>query len=276
MHRKELPPRLGGRVPRALTIAGSDSGGGAGIQADLKTFAALGVHGMTAITSVTAQNTVEVGAAFDLPPEIVRRQIDLVADDIGVDAAKTGMLSSAEIIETVAEAIRRHAIHALVVDPVMISTAGAALIEEAAIRTLVTVLFPEALLVTPNLPEAEVLVGHSVRGREEIESAAAAILQMGPRAVFIKGGHDLRSEEALDFYADASQTEWLAARRVPTANTHGSGCTLAAAITAELARGRPLLPACRAAKRYVTKAIEHALELGRGPGPLGHFYRFWG
>lgn len=275
MDRKESPSRSKIRVPCALTIAGSDSGGGAGIQADLKTFGALGVHGMSAITSVTAQNTVEVGEVFDLPPRIVRRQIDLVADDIGVDAAKTGMLSSVEIIQTVAGAVRRHEIHLLVVDPVMISTTGARLIEESAVRALVNDLFPEALLVTPNLQEAEILVGFRVRSEEEIERAAAAILRMGPRAVLIKGGHRQNQEEAVDFYADATQTEWLVARRVPTTNTHGSGCTLAAAVTAELARGLPLLPACREAKRYVTRALEHALELGHGPGPLGHFHRFW-
>jgi len=185
------------------------------------------------------------------------------------------MLSSAEIIRTVAEAVRRHKIHALVVDPVMISTAGAPLIDESAVRTLVTDLFPEALLVTPNLHEAEVLVGFPVRSKAEIEKAAEVILRTGPRAVFIKGGHGRSEEDAVDFYADAKRTEWLAARRIPTINTHGSGCTLAAAVTAELARGLPLPAACREAKRYVTKALEHALELGRGPGPLGHFHRFW-
>ncbi|MFZ0426533.1 MAG: bifunctional hydroxymethylpyrimidine kinase/phosphomethylpyrimidine kinase [Acidobacteriota bacterium] len=275
MQRNELSRPGAVRRPRALTIAGSDSGGGAGIQADLKTFGALGVHGMSAITSVTAQNTVEVGEIYDLPARIVRRQIDLVASDIGVDAAKTGMLSSVEIIETVAEAVSRQGIGTLVVDPVMVSTSGAPLIAEAAVGALVERLFPLALLVTPNLHEAEALTGLNLDCDEAIEAAAAAILRMGPRAVLIKGGHREQREEVADLLADAAGREWLRAPRVPTRNNHGSGCTLSAAIVAGLASGLPLLPACQQAKQYVTEALKHSLELGHGPGPLGHFYALW-
>lgn len=262
-----------GRIPRALTIAGSDSGGGAGIQADLKTFGALGVHGMSAVTSLTAQNTVEVAEIFDVPGSFVKRQIDLVVEDIGVDAAKTGMLSSAEIVEVVADAAIRHRFERLVVDPVMVSTTGASLLEPSAVDALVNRLFPIALLVTPNLQEAEALTGSPIRDRRSIERAAATIRRMGPRAVLIKGGHQESDTNAADFFVDASHSEWLSARRVPTPHTHGSGCTLSAAIAAWLARGLPLPEACRRAKRYVTAALEHALDIGHGPGPLGHFYR---
>lgn len=275
MHRNEPSPRSAPRIPRALSIAGSDSGGGAGIQADLKTFGALGVHGMTAITTVTAQNTIKVGEIFDLPPWMVRRQIELVADDIGVDAAKTGMLSSASIIETVAETVSRLGIRTLVVDPVMISTSGARLIEQSAVSALVEMLFPRALLVTPNLHEAEALTGRSIRCDADVGKAASEILEMGPQAVLIKGGHRQTEVEAVDFYADSERTERLVERRIMTTNTHGSGCTLAAAITAYLARGLLPLEACREAKRYVTRALAHALEIGQGPGPLGHFYELW-
>ncbi len=275
MDMNEFPSREIDRIPRALTIAGSDSGGGAGIQADLKTFGALGVYGMSAITSVTAQNTVEVGEIFDLPPDLIRRQIDLVVEDIGVDAAKTGMLSSLRIIETVAEAVARHDIGTLVVDPVLISTSGAPLIENAAATALVELLFPRALVVTPNLHEAGALTGRPVRTAVEIEEAAEVLLAAGPKAVLIKGGHRGDGEDAVDLYADATRREWLTAKRVATPNTHGSGCTLAAAIAAGLARGLPLLPACRIAKQYVTRALEHSLTLGHGPGPLGHFFELW-
>lgn len=252
-------------IPRALSIAGSDSGGGAGIQADLKTFSALGVFGMTAITAVTAQNTAEVTAVVEIPPEDVGRQIDAVVTDIGVDAAKTGMLSSAPIIEVVAGRIKRHRIANLVVDPVMISKAGAPLLRPEAMTTLRRLVLPLALVVTPNLHEAGALLGREIRTVEEMEAAARALADLGPKYVVVKGGH--LEGAAVDVMLGGGRVERLEARRIETPHTHGTGCVFSAAITAGLARGQDVPDAVRAAKRFITRAIETALPLGRGHGP---------
>ncbi len=261
-------------IPRALSIAGSDSGGGAGIQADLKTFSALDVFGMTAITAVTAQNTAEVTSIVELPPEEVGRQIDAVVTDIGVDAAKTGMLSSAPIIEVVADRIRRHRITQLVVDPVMISKAGTPLLRPEAMAALRRDLLPLALVVTPNLHEAGALAGREVRTLEEMEEAARALAAFGPRYVVVKGGH--LEGAAVDVLFDGGRIERLEARRVLTKHTHGTGCVFSAAITAGLARGRDVPEAIRDAKVFITRAIEAALPLGRGHGPANPMHAWRG
>ena len=262
-------------IHRALTIAGSDSGGCAGIQADLKTFGALGVHGMSAITAVTAQNTREVLSIFSLPPQIVRDQIDAVVEDIGVDAAKTGMLSSADVTHAVACALEKHSIPRLVVDPVMVSTSGARLMEESAIEALTNRLLPLALIVTPNIPEAEELVGHRLVEEDEIWEAAEVIRRRGPRVVVIKGGHLIDGSRSVDYLQDESGALRLEGPRISTSNTHGSGCTFAAAVTAYLARGLFPREACRLAKEYVTEALRKSLSIGSGHGPLGHFWKSW-
>jgi hydroxymethylpyrimidine kinase/phosphomethylpyrimidine kinase len=222
------------KVFRALTIAGSDSGGGAGIQADLKTFAALGVHGMTAITSITAQNTVTVRAVQDVDPEILRAQIDAVAEDIGVDAAKTGMLHTSEIIKVVSERIERYGFPT-VVDPVMVAKGGARLLEKEAAKTLISKLLPLATVVTPNTTEAEAISGKPIRSIDDAKAAAKEIAVMGPKAVIVKGGH-LPGDKAIDvlFYDDAFQL--FEAERLETTATHGTGCTFSSAIAAELAK----------------------------------------
>ena len=261
------------RVPTALTIAGSDSGGGDGIQADLKTFSALGVFGMSAITAITAQNTLGVTAVHEIPPEIVAAQIDAVVTDIGVDAAKTGMISSSEIIRVVAAKVREHGISTFVVDPVMVATSGDRLLREDAVEALRTELLPLATVVTPNLPEAEVLVGRPVKTLEEMREAAKAIVGLGARSALVKGGH--LAGDAIDVFHDGGGFAELPARRIETTSTHGTGCTLASAIAALLARGEPLESAITGAKAYVTSAIERAYPIGRGHGPVHHFHRWW-
>ncbi|HLW59391.1 MAG TPA: bifunctional hydroxymethylpyrimidine kinase/phosphomethylpyrimidine kinase [bacterium] len=252
-------------IPRALSIAGSDSGGGAGIQADLKTFSALGVFGMTAITALTAQNTTGVRAIVEMTPEFVRQQIDAVIGDIGVDAAKTGMLSNTPIIEAVADELRSRRIAALVVDPVMISKSGAPLLRPEACDALRRVLLPIALVVTPNLHEAGALLNRSVRTLEEMEAAARELHALGPRFVVVKGGH--LEGAAVDVVFDGRRSERLATPRIATTHTHGTGCVFSAAITAGLARGLPAAAAIRNAKRFITRAIEAALPIGAGHGP---------
>lgn len=259
-------------VARAMTIAGSDSGGGAGLQADLKTFSALGVYGASVVTAVTAQNTLGVTAVLELPLELIAAQIDAVATDIGFDATKTGMLSSAAIVELVAKKVIEHGLSPLVVDPVMVATSGDRLLREDAVAALRERLIPLATVVTPNLPEAEVLVGHPVESAEARREAAKAIVALGARAVLIKGGHG--SGPAVDLYYDGEFVE-LRAERIVTPNTHGTGCTLASAIAAGLARGRSPLEAVREAKRYVTEALRAAFPLGHGHGPVHHFYQWW-
>jgi hydroxymethylpyrimidine/phosphomethylpyrimidine kinase len=261
------------RVPRALTIAGSDSGGGAGIQADLKTFAVLGVWGTSAITSVTVQNTQGVSGVSDLPPVFVAEQIRAVAEDIGVDAAKTGMLSSAEIVEAVADAIEANGIANLVVDPVFVSKHGHALLRPDAVDALRKRIVSLATVVTPNLPEAAGLAEFDVETRDDMRRAADAILQLGARAVLVKGGHLEEGRRADDLFADGEREEWLTGERIDTPNTHGTGCVLSAAITAHLAKGSDLLDAVRAGKAFVTEAIRHALAIGHGIGPVSPGWR---
>ena len=258
------------KPPIALTIAGSDSGGGAGIQADLKTFAALGVHGTSAVTAITAQNTVGVSAIHELDPTLVRAQIHAVHSDLGVDAAKTGMLASSEIIDAVATELAADHIARLVVDPVMVAKGGAKLLRDDAVAALRARLLPLALLLTPNLPEAEVLLGHPIEGLEARREAARELLALGPRAVVLKGGH--ADGDAVDVYWDGSELVELSARRVPTENTHGSGCVFSAAIVARLAAGRSPIDAVRDAKRFITSAIELSLEIGHGHGPVNPMF----
>ncbi|GCE03539.1 bifunctional hydroxymethylpyrimidine kinase/phosphomethylpyrimidine kinase [Dictyobacter aurantiacus] len=260
-----------GETPRALTIAGSDSGGGAGIQADLKTFAALGVFGTSAITALTAQNTLAVRSAFEVPLEMIAAQIDAVMEDIGVGAAKTGMLSSPEIIQVVAERVRHWRLR-LVVDPVMVAKGGEQLLQERAIETLRSTLLPLAEVVTPNLPEAEVLAGRPVQDVAAMREAARAIHALGPRLVVVKGGHS--TGPAVDILFDGQEFRELRAERVSTKNTHGTGCTFSAAITAFIARGWPTEEAVVRAKRYISGAIQQAdtLHIGHGHGPVDHFW----
>lgn len=251
-------------MPTVLTIAGSDSGGGAGIQADLKTFAALGVFGTSAITSVTAQNTIGVHGVHDLPPEFVGRQIDSVLEDIAIDAAKTGMLSNAAIIEVVAERVEAHAIRRLVVDPVMVAKSGTPLLQPDAVHALIELLLPIAFVLTPNVPEAEVLWGQRIVGREEMCLAAQRIHDLGPRYVVLKGGH--MGARAVDLVFDGSRFTELDAERIDTPHTHGTGCVFSAAIAAELAKGSAVPEAVATAKRVITAAIHHGFRLGKGFG----------
>ena len=258
-------------IPRALTIAGSDSGGGAGIQADLKTFAALRVYGLSALTAITAQNTRGVRAVQELPPELVEAQIDAVLEDIGADAAKTGMLSSSAIIEVVARCVSRWKLR-LVVDPVMVAKGGDALLQSEAIETLSTMLLPLAEVVTPNLYEAEVLTGQRIETLEDMRAAAQAIFALGPRHVVVKGGH--RAADPVDVYFDGKGFAELRAERISTRHTHGTGCTFSAAIAAFMARGLPVDAAVTGAKNYITEAIRHAPGLGGGHGPVEHFWQW--
>lgn len=254
-------------IPRALTIAGSDSGGGAGIQGDLKTFTVLGVFGMSAITALTAQNTCEVTAVVELDPEFVGAQIDAVVTDIGVDAAKTGMLANAGIIAVVARKVREHRIERLVVDPVMIAKSGAPLLRPEAVHALRELLLPIALVVTPNLSEAAALAGQPIRTRAEQEEVARRLHALGPRFVVVKGGHLEADDEAVDVLYDGREIVHLARPRIRTRHTHGTGCIFASAIAAHLAQGRDVPDAVARAKEFVTKAIEHGLPLGGGHGP---------
>jgi hydroxymethylpyrimidine/phosphomethylpyrimidine kinase len=254
--------------PRALSIAGSDSGGGAGIQADLKTFSALGVFGMTAITAVTVQNTTGVTGYEVLSAKTVGDQIRAVATDIGVDAAKTGMLATSEIVAVVAEAVAETKIPNLVVDPVFVSKHGHALLAEDAVDALRTRILPLATLVTPNLPEAAGLCGFPVDSREQMVRAAEAIARMGPRAVLVKGGHLDDLARADDLFFDGADLLWIEGERVRTTNTHGTGCVLSSAIAGYLARGETLRDAVGHGKAFVTQALRHALVLGRGIGPV--------
>jgi hydroxymethylpyrimidine/phosphomethylpyrimidine kinase len=259
-------------VPRALTIAGSDSGGGAGIQADLKTFAVLGVWGMSAITSITVQNTTGVTGVADVPPEVVADQIRAVVTDIGVDAAKTGMLSSTEIIEAVGDAVAEVGVPNLVVDPVFVSKHGDPLLRTDAVDALRRRMLPLATVVTPNLPEASGLAGFDVKTKDDMIRAARAIHQLGPRTVLVKGGH-LEEAESDDLFFDGISLEWLSAERIDTPNTHGTGCVLSSAIASSLARGDALLDAVRKGKEFVTQAIRHALRIGEGIGPVSPGWR---
>ena len=260
-------------IPVALTIAGSDSGGGAGIQADLKTFSANGVYGMSAVTSVTAQNTVGVQAVHNLPPEAVAAQIDSVLTDIGAQAIKTGMLANAEIIAAVAEALRGYPDLPLVVDPVMIAKSGDALLESDAVSTLIERLIPLATVITPNLDEARALTGIEASDVDGMRTIARRLFEMGPRHVVVKGGHLKGS--AIDVLYDGADFQCFEAERVDTTSTHGTGCTFASAITAGLAKGAGVADAVAAAKAYLTGALRHAAPMGRGHGPVHHFHNLY-
>jgi hydroxymethylpyrimidine kinase/phosphomethylpyrimidine kinase len=258
----------------ALTIAGSDSGGGAGIQADLKTFAAHRVYGTSALTAVTAQNTLGVTAWDALSPALVRAQIDAVAEDIGADAVKVGMLANAEIVCAVAAAIKTWKLSNVVLDPVMIAKGGDRLLEEEAVQAIRTALLPLADVVTPNVPEAEVLAGITIRSAEDMREAAQRILGMGPGVVLIKGGH-LEGPESVDVAVTTVEVFELRGRRIATTSTHGTGCTLASAIAANLALGMETRKALSRAREYVEGAILHATRIGGGHGPLNHFWRLY-
>ncbi|MBW1990508.1 MAG: bifunctional hydroxymethylpyrimidine kinase/phosphomethylpyrimidine kinase [Deltaproteobacteria bacterium] len=256
-------------MPRALTIAGSDSGGGAGIQADLKTFAAFGVYGTSAVTALTAQNTVGVLGVHEVPPEFVSLQIRAVVEDIGVDAVKTGMLSSPAVVSAVAREARDLFLPNLVVDPVMVAKSGDPLLSEDARRALVSELLPLAVVATPNVHEAAALAGFAVDSPAAMERAARAIHAMGPRYVVVKGGH--LADNPRDLLFDGKEFFAFPGKRVDTKNTHGTGCTFASAIAACLARGMDVRKAVPTAKAYVFRAIVNSLALGRGHGPTNHF-----
>ena len=254
-------------IRRALTIAGSDSGGGAGIQADLKTFAALGVHGMSVITSITAQNTYEVRAVHDVPLDVIKAQFEAVVEDIGVDAAKTGMLSNSAIIELVASLISKYGV-TLVVDPVMIAKSGAPLLREDAVDTLIRKLIPLATVITPNKPEAERLSGIKIGSLEDAKVVAKELVEgLGAKAAVVKGGHMSGGESVDVLYYDGKFYEFRSPR-IESRNTHGTGCSFSAAITAELAKGRSIPEAVKLAKEFITTAIMYGLPIGRGYGPV--------
>ena len=259
------------KLPVALTIAGSDSGGGAGIQADLKTFAALGVHGTSAITAITAQNTLGVTDILELPVSLVVAQIDAVMDDLGARAAKTGMLASSAIIEAVAASVARHRIDLLVVDPVMVAKGGARLLREEAVEALRKRLVPLAAVITPNLPEVEVLLARQVRSLEERRQAARDLVAMGARAAIVKGGH--AESDVTDVFWDGQRLAELEGDRVHTTNTHGSGCVFSAAIAAGLAKGLDPLAAATMAKAFIQGAIANGLEIGHGHGPVNPMFQ---
>jgi hydroxymethylpyrimidine/phosphomethylpyrimidine kinase len=259
------------RLPVALTIAGSDSGGGAGIQADLKTFAALGVHGTSAITAITAQNTITVSDIFELPVGMITAQIDAIFSDLEVSATKTGMLSSSKIVDAVAVAIIKHRITSVVVDPVMVAKGGARLLRADAIDALRLRLLPLAAVITPNLPEAEVILGRPVRTLAERRAAARDLVALGVQAAVVKGGH--AEDDVTDVFWDGTNMVELTGVRVPTANTHGSGCVFSAAIAAGLAKGLEPLAAVRGAKEFIAGAIEHSLEIGHGHGPVNPMFK---
>lgn len=255
---------------RVLIIAGSDSGGGAGIQADLKTVTALGGYGATAITALTAQNTLGVSGVLPVDPAFVTQQIEVVLEDIGADAIKTGMLHSAAVIEAVAEALRKLAADVpLVVDPVMVAQSGASLLQDDAVQALRRELLPMATLVTPNLPEAERLCGHSIAGPAEMREAAEQLLTLGPGAVLLKGGH-LPGTQLVDVLVSAEGAEVFEGERIETEHTHGTGCTLASAVATGLAQGLSLREAVVRARAYLQEALRSAPGIGRGQGPVNH------
>jgi hydroxymethylpyrimidine/phosphomethylpyrimidine kinase len=258
---------------KALTIAGSDCSGGAGIQADLKTFSAHGVFGMSAVVSVVAENTSRVIAVEDIRPDMIQKQIDAVFEDIGTDAVKIGMLSNAAAMKAVAEKLDEYAPANVVVDPVMYAKNGSPLMDPQAIDTLIKYIVPRAGVLTPNIPEAEKIAGLSIQDAADMEKAAEIIYRMGCPQVLIKGGHG--RGDAVDLLYGGRDFFRFSAPRIPTKNTHGTGCTFSSAIASNLALGFPLKEAVERAKRYVTTAIEHALSLGKGHGPTHHFYELY-
>lgn len=258
------------KMPRILIVAGSDSGGGAGIQADIKTVSALGGYAATAITALTAQNTMGVFGVHPVPPEFVRQQMELVLDDIGADAVKTGMLFSAEIIKELADMlIRRSLLIPVVVDPVMTAKGGSRLLKEEAEQALLTQLVPLATLVTPNIPEAQILAGMRIGGVKDMKMAAGKIMEAGAKSVLLTGGH-LEGDMLYDVFLSENEYEVFESKRIKTRDTHGTGCTIASAITVELAKGRRMRDAIPTARAYVRNAIEHAPGFGGGQGPLNH------
>ena len=266
------------RYTRVLTIAGSDSGGGAGIQADLKTFSALGCYGMSVVTALTAQNTTGVTGIHAVPPDFIVQQMTAVFSDIGTDAVKIGMLYSAELIQAVSDGLRRHEASNIVLDPVMVAQSGDKLLQDAAITALKDHLLPLATVLTPNLPEAAVLLGQEVKGLDDMQAAAKNLAAFGSRSVLLKGGH-AQGDDSSDvlYIAEDDLCVVLGDRRVRTANTHGTGCTLSSAIAAYLAKGEAIAPAIRKAKTYIGEAIRAGApyRLGHGSAPVHHFYSFW-
>lgn len=270
--------RTNRRYTRVLTIAGSDSGGGAGIQADLKTFSALGCYGMSVVTALTAQNTTGVTGIHAVPPDFVVQQMTAVFTDIGVDAVKIGMLYSVELILAVAEGLRRHAAANIVLDPVMAAQSGDKLLQDEAITALKNNLLPLATVLTPNLPEAAMLLGREIKGLEDMQAGAKSLAAFGSRSVLVKGGH-APGDDSSDvlFIAGEDRCAVFEDRRVRTTNTHGTGCTLSSAIAAYLAKGETIASAVRNAKAYIGDAIRAGApyRLGHGSGPVHHFYSFW-
>ena len=262
------------KIYKALTIAGSDSGAGAGLQADLKTFAALGVYGTSVVTAITAQNTTGVTRVLETPAPLVAAQIDAVMEDIGADAVKTGMLVNARIIRAVADRVVAHGVEHLVVDPVMVAKGGHVLLRPDAVRTLRTRLFPLATVVTPNLPEAQALTGVQGTGVRTIREMAKRIVDTGAGSVVVKGGH--RRGPATDLFYDGAVFQEFPAPRIRTRNTHGTGCTYSAALASGLARNKPLETAVVEAKEFITEAIRRAFTIGAGHSPVHHFHGYWG
>ena len=258
-------------IKQVLTIAGSDSGGGAGIQADLKAISAHGAYGMTVLTSITAQNTKEVTAVHDLPSSMIEAQLDAVFSDFDVSVVKTGMLSTSAIIETVYKKLTHYQVTNLIVDPVMVSKSGYPLLQKEAIQALKTHLIPKALLLTPNIYEAEILADMNIQNVTEARQAAKVIQTLGCRHVLIKGGH-FREKPAMDLFYDGRFFRMYPGEFIETSHTHGTGCTYASAIAANLAKGKALPDAIEASKRYITAAIRHSLAIGHGNGPTNHFY----
>lgn len=252
----------------ALTIAGSDSGGGAGIQADIKTMLANGVYAMSAITALTAQNTTGVSAIMNVTPEFLGEQLESIFTDIYPDAVKIGMVSDKELIRVIAEKLKKYEVKNVVVDPVMVATSGARLISEDAVEVLKQELFPLATLLTPNIPEAEILTGMEIKNAEDMEKAGRLISEKFHAATLCKGGHDIN--EANDLLYDGEEYRWFKGKRIENPNTHGTGCTLSSAIASNLAKGYDLIAAVMGAKTYVSGALESMLDLGKGSGPLDH------
>ncbi|MDO9529310.1 MAG: bifunctional hydroxymethylpyrimidine kinase/phosphomethylpyrimidine kinase [Syntrophales bacterium] len=255
-------------VKRVLTIAGSDSGGGAGIQADLKTITVLGGFGMSVITALTAQNTLGIYGVHEVPEDFIEKQFDAVATDIGIDAAKTGMLATGKILKTIAKMVRKYQIDKLVVDPVMVAKGGAALIEEDAQNSLIEELVPLALVITPNIPEAEVLSKIRISSVDDMKKSAAIIYDLGAKNIVIKGGHLMG--DAVDILYDGKNFHEFTSERIDTLDTHGTGCTYSAAIATELAKGESVFEAVKKAKEYITTAIMFSLRIGGGHGPINH------
>ncbi|MDP5274751.1 bifunctional hydroxymethylpyrimidine kinase/phosphomethylpyrimidine kinase [Chengkuizengella axinellae] len=255
---------------KVLTIAGSDSGGGAGIQADLKTFQELEVFGMSAITAITAQNTLGVQGVYPLSLEAVANQIDSIGTDIGADAVKTGMLFNSEMIQLVCDKIQQYQWDNVVVDPVMIAKGGASLLQEEAVKTMREKLIPLSKVITPNIPEAEALTGKTIQSMEDRQEAAKLLHQLGAQNVVIKGGHDLNSDQVVDLLFDGTEFTTYKSKRIHTNNTHGTGCTFAAAVASQVAKGKTIIDAVGIAQRFVHMSIVNSMQIGSGHGPLNH------